>query len=190
MTAVTIDLTGSHPRRCGECTACCRILPIKGLKKANTRCPHQFSKGCRIYARRPNDCRLWSCRWLLGLDTEGMRRPDRSGYVIDALPDVVQLRDDATGQVHVQEVVQVWVDPARPDSWREPAMIAYIERRGAEGFLTLLRFSEDDAMAVVPRSMNNGAWVEYPRTRNVLTHAEHARLKARHYQVGIEVAED
>src|SRR5262249_38032112 len=122
--AVRVTLTGKLTRRCGDCTLCCRLLPMKrdqysrqevteaivGLvqrgfarpsefvgmmlefdKPHGERCPHQCSKGCRVYARRPFGCRYWNCRWLVNDDCGDLRRPDRSHVVIDLMPDFVTL---------------------------------------------------------------------------------------------------
>jgi hypothetical protein len=77
------DPRATRPKReCGACTLCCRLLPVpEHGKPADQKCPHQFSKGCRIYADRPQSCAYWNCRWLTGDDTG--QRPDRAGYVVD-----------------------------------------------------------------------------------------------------------
>jgi hypothetical protein len=48
------------------------------------RCAH-VGLGCTIYAQRPEQCRVWSCQWLLGIGGEE-DRPDRSGLVVDFQP--------------------------------------------------------------------------------------------------------
>src|SRR5215510_6556638 len=97
------------PRTCGDCTLCCKLLPVKEIGKVGGhRCQHQSSsKGCRIYANRPDSCRLWSCMWWHGAGY-GLRRPDRSHFVIDPLPDLVDAVDNDTGQAMQWQVVQVW----------------------------------------------------------------------------------
>lgn len=182
-------------RQCGDCTLCCKLLPMKrdsysreqvaeavvamvqhGLataesfrgmmpdldKPAGERCPHQGLHGCKVYARRPFGCRYWNCRWLVNNDTGDLRRPDRSRYVIDIMPDFVTM-DPGDGSPPVNaEVVQIWVDPKRPDVWREdPALLAYIERRAREGILTLIRFDHTNAITVfAPPLSSDGQWHE------------------------------
>src|SRR6476620_5142686 len=118
-------------RRCGDCSLCCKLLPTKEINKpAGERCPHQkHGVGCKIYARRPSSCALWSCRWLTSDDTADLRRPDRSRYVIDPIPDYVTLRRHDDGSVMTVEVVQIWCDSKAPDAWRDPALLAYLQRR-------------------------------------------------------------
>ncbi len=78
-------------RQCGNCQACCTVLPIKQLNKpAGTPCPKLCAEGCSIHATRPQVCRGWNCSWLdgeLGLDD----RPDKSGAVVwtVAMPTVI-----------------------------------------------------------------------------------------------------
>src|SRR5580765_5282061 len=100
-------------RACGDCQLCCKLLPMPELDKpANTRCQHQkFKTGCAIYTRRPRGCMYWSCRWLLGVDTADVPRPDRAHYVIDPTPDFIRMIDNTTGELQANiEVVQVWID--------------------------------------------------------------------------------
>jgi len=124
-------------------------------KPANQPCQHQrHGKGCKVYARRPSSCRWWSCRWLVNNDTADLRRPDRSRYVIDILPDFVTLQDNDTGQSRNVEIVQVWVDPATPDAWRDPALLAYIERRAEEGIAALIRWGSGSGMTVFAPAMS------------------------------------
>jgi hypothetical protein len=125
-------------------------------KPAGQRCPHQrHGKGCAVYAKRPLGCRIWSCRWLVGDDTADLRRPDRTHYVIDMLPDFVGVDDDR------MQVVQIWIDPDYPDAHRDPALRAYIERRGREGKLALVRFSARQGLLLVPPSAaSDGQWHE------------------------------
>jgi hypothetical protein len=128
---------------------------------AGERCQHQrHGKGCAIYARRPNACRLWNCAWLGG-DFEG-RRPDHAHYVVDILPDYVTQRDPDTGRETHCPVVQVWVDPMHPDAHRDPALRAYLQRRGErEGMVAIIRYNSRDGFVLVPPSMSQGrGWLE------------------------------
>lgn len=174
-------------RQCGECTLCCRLLPmrrnshdpvqegmlISGMvvagwatvesfrgmladfdKPAGKPCPHQaHHNGCKVYSRRPFGCRYWNCRWLTGDDTGDLRRPERSRYVIDVMPDFIEIQPDDGGPPDKVEVVQIWVDPKRRDAWRDKALLAYLERRGKEGKAALIRYSESEALIVFPPSM-------------------------------------
>ena len=159
-------------RRCGPCQLCCKLLPVAEFDKpAGKRCRHQrMAKGCAIYARRPMTCRLWDCRWLNGDDTADLRRPDLSHYVIDMLPDFVTMVADpspfdkgsgGSGQVDRRQipVVQVWVDPRFRDAHLDPALRDYMQRRGHDGFGTIVRFSSSEAIVIFPPSLTGAGWI-------------------------------
>lgn len=160
----TIDLETKTNRKCGDCTLCCKLLPVRELDKpANTRCQFQFSKGCRVYHKAPQfprSCAIWSCRWLVNADTAALRRPDRSGYVIDNLPDIIRLTDKVTGAVQEHFAHQVWVDPARPEAWRDPALLRWADDQAREhGMMMIIRFGSRRAIAAVAPALSpDGEW--------------------------------
>src|SRR4030095_4558146 len=131
-------------------------------KPAGEPCQHQrHGKGCTLYKRRPFSCRMWSCRWLVRDDTTDLRRPDRSRVVIDILPDFVTLVDHETGERTNIEVVQYWCDSKEPEAWRDPALLAFIERRAAEGKAAIIRFDNRRAITVfAPAMSQDGQWHE------------------------------
>lgn len=151
-------------RKCGDCQLCCKLLPTKEISKpANTRCQHQKTgKGCGIYTQRPWSCRLWNCRWLLNDDTADLSRPDRSHYVIDVIPDYIQIEDNVTGELTPIPVLQIWIDPAFPDAHRDPHLRAYLARRGAtDGMAALIRNGSNDAFVLFPPALaSDGKWHE------------------------------
>jgi len=160
---VTIELAASLPRRCGDCQLCCKLLPVQEIeKKAGHRCRHQaHGKGCRVYDTpgMPRSCKLWSCAWVTGTDTGS--RPDRAHLVVDVMPDFVTVVDNITGERHTIRVVQVWIDPKFPDAHRDPALRAYLAKRGEEGVAALIRFNEREAFTLMPPAMTtSGEWVE------------------------------
>jgi hypothetical protein len=163
---LVIHTSPERPKRqCGECTLCCKLLPVRSLDKgAGERCKHQsHARGCKVYAnlaRVSPECRLWSCRWLVNDDTADLRRPDRSHYVLDIMPDFVTLRDEAGQAQHVQ-VIQIWVDPNFPDAHRDPALRAYLERRAQENIIGLVRWDNEKAIALFPPALSSdGQWHE------------------------------
>ena len=72
---------------CGECTACCIVLPIKWLDKpANMPCIH-CDAGCLIHDTKDYECSSFECSWLQsGVDNDGLR-PDRCGIVFEKVDD-------------------------------------------------------------------------------------------------------
>lgn len=160
-------------RSCGDCQLCCRLLAVVPLKKlAGQRCVHQkFKVGCKVYNAigMPPECSIWSCRWLVGDDTADLARPDRSHYVIDIMPDFVTATNDGTS--FDIEVIQVWVDPAHPDAHRDPALRAYLDRRGREGIIGLIRYNATEAFTLIPPSLTgDGKWYELAGESTGRTH--------------------
>ena len=152
---LTVDLTEppKTSRHCGACTLCCRLLPMPKLAKpANTRCQHQrHAKGCAIYAKRPAECRDWSCRWLAEpAETAMLRRPDHAHYVVDLLPDRIRAVDKASGKETVWACVQVWMDPLHPEARHDPNLLAYIAHMAEppRRMLTMLRFGSAKAVII------------------------------------------
>jgi hypothetical protein len=93
-------------RRCGDCNLCCTVMAVPDHepdpKGAGERCAHACSRGCRIYAVRPQSCAEFNCAWLQGSVPKAYR-PDKVGVVF--MPDGPRM----------------WglVDPRRPDLWRQ-----------------------------------------------------------------------
>ena len=142
-------------RHCGDCTLCCRLLPVRTLGKgAGERCRHQFSRGCRVYHKPsrgfPAECGLWSCKWLTDPATAALRRPDRSHYVIDAVPDMIRVTNSATAEVHEMPCLQIWLDPGFPEAWQDPALFAFIE---ASGKPALIRRDQTEGFGIFPPSV-------------------------------------
>jgi hypothetical protein len=166
MTFLVEVLPGRPQRHCGDCQLCCKLLPVRSLKKgANERCKYQrHGKGCAVYPVLESvspECRMWNCRWLVNNDTADLRRPDRSHYVIDLTPDYITIRNNETGERQHIQVVQIWVDPKFPDAHRDPALRAYLERRGKENIVALVRWSNVKGMVLVPPELSaDGKWHE------------------------------
>lgn len=136
-------------RKCGDCQLCCKLLPVREIDKlAGQKCQHQkFGKGCDIYERCPPSCRLWSCAWLTG-EFVG-RRPDRSGYVIDIMPDYITLRPHDGAPEKRVPVRQVWIDPGRPDAWKDPELLMHLGETSA-----LLRYNSSRADVLVSPALS------------------------------------
>lgn len=149
-------------RQCGDCQLCCTLLPVNDLgKAANERCRFQkFRKGCSVYRgpEMPVCCTMWSCRWLTNEDTANLSRPDRTRYVVDGMPDFIEAMN-GTEQIKIM-AVQIWVDPRYRDAWRDPDLLAYLDRRGQEGVVAIIRYSSEDSFIVVPPSISGEGFVE------------------------------
>lgn len=178
--SISFDDVGTG-RSCGACTLCCKLLPVPPLDKpAGQRCKHQrHGKGCAIYARRPDPCKVWSCRWLAEHATAGMPRPDRCHYVIDMETDKVVLTPNDGGKEIIIDMLQVWLDPAFPDAWDEPYLRAYIARIGEEfGMGALIRTNSSDAFSVFPPAISSDReWHIYHRNGVTVMSAEELAAK-------------
>lgn len=151
-------------RSCGTCQFCCEHVPVEHPlnKPAGVKCQHQCSKGCRIYDTRPDPCRYWCCTWLYQPETADMRRPDQTGYAVDPMPEVML----ADGEPLY--VIQVWVDAARPEAHRDPALRAYLALMAQRhGMPALVRWSHPDGQVgrdamflAAPCLSQDQGWVE------------------------------
>lgn len=158
---VVYDEHPTRGRSCGSCRLCCTLVPVElpgGTKPANTACQHLCSRGCRIYARRPDPCQMWSCRWLFDPGTADMRRPDRTGYIIDPMPDTLV----ANGKPVT--MLQVWCDPHRRDAHRDPPLRAYLAEMAAKyRMAAIVRWGPDAGMVLVAPCLSTaGEWLELP----------------------------
>lgn len=163
-------------RHCGECSLCCKLLPVPPLSKAaGESCRYQkFRKGCSVYrtANMPLECGLWTCRWLVNDDAADLSRPDRSHYVIDVMPDFISLRDNATGELTNILVVQIWVDPHHREAHRDPALRRWLHRRAEQGIAALIRINSREAIALFAPPFNaDDGWHEMG---GILEHRSHS----------------
>lgn len=149
-------------RQCGECTLCCRLVPVRELDKpANTPCKHQRRTGCRIHHQPrkgfPRSCELWSCAWLVG--EPDILRPDHAGWVVDCMPDLVRLRrNDDHAIIDEVTMLQVWVRPG-VDPIEDPRLRRLAEKYAAIGQGTLLRWGTERAVAIFPPQLSSdGQW--------------------------------
>jgi hypothetical protein len=150
-------------RRCGECTLCCTLLPVRALDKgASERCKHQRGLGCKVYHDKkamPLECQLWNCRWLIDPTTTKMLRPDISHYVIDIMPDFITARAD-DGREIKQPVIQVWCDPRYPDAHKDPAFREWMRQHEPQ-CAVIVRYNAKDAIILIPPHMSTtGEWEE------------------------------
>lgn len=100
--------------------------------------------------------------WLKGTEEHAplqLRRPDRSHYVIDEVPDLVRVRNNETGEIVEEiEVMQVWVDPLYPDAHRDPELRAMLERNS---IVALIRYSSLKGFTLFPPGRTaDGQWHE------------------------------
>lgn len=85
-------------RSCGDCQACCVVLPIIELNKPrNVKCRHCAETGCAIYDNgRPRVCKEWNCEYMEGNLPEYWH-PSKTGIMFDVCPFVGV---DSVGKIH------------------------------------------------------------------------------------------
>ena len=148
-------------RTCGDCQACCRLLPVHKLaKKANTRCQHQrFAKGCAIYDRRPTSCILWQCLWRADPECN-LPRPDRCHYIVDIVPDYIEFENNR-GRVKI-EAIQIWTAPSHRNAHRCDRLLAYLDAQYREsGKIGLVRLNTEEVIVLLPPlETGHDCWLE------------------------------
>jgi hypothetical protein len=101
---------------------------------------------------------MWRCRWLRG-DPVG-ERPDRAGYVVDDLP--------------VAPLIQVWVDPERPQAWVNADLLAYMHSKMAKHAIVVRTGTADHET----RQITNGEVLCWLETFGYIDDASWPQLKA------------
>jgi hypothetical protein len=92
-----------------------------------------------------------------------MRRPDRAGYVVDIMPDTIVVQTDEGNRE--MTAVQIWADPKRPHSYRDPALMEWLAAKWASAeVLGLVRFDTRRAVVLLPPALTGGDWVEMHST--------------------------
>ena len=108
MSAAPQPAEGAAPTRsCGSCSLCCKVMAITALDKpAGAWCGHcrPGREGCTIYPTRPEECRTFTCLYLLDARLGEEWRPSNSKIVL-----VTEMDGDR---------IVAHVDPQRPDAWR------------------------------------------------------------------------
>jgi hypothetical protein len=109
-------------RTCGSCSLCCKLLSVEPLQKPrNEWCKHACKGGgCRIYLDRPNPCKTFSCSWLLTPGIGDRFRPDKIGLFVVATV--------------ISDFLQIVVDPAMPNAWRQGAGGELMSKLKSEGY--------------------------------------------------------
>lgn len=150
-------------RKCGDCQLCCKLLPVAELSKpSGSRCKHQkHHKGCGVYATRPLECQIWQCAWLAGIDGGLLSRPDRTHYIIDVEPDLLEVPID--GRTTKLPAIVMWLDPQHHDAHKDKTLRNFLETQCSDQYVVFARYNAaGDGIALVPPILNKGKWLEIP----------------------------
>lgn len=128
-------------RGCGPCISCCCFFTIAELDKpAGALCRHSTQAGCEIYPDRPNACRVFHCGWRSWEEVPDGWRPDLTGFVLG-------------GTLTPGRYLAITADPARPESWRDPAYYSVLQawaKRAAEIGSHVVVFIEKRVIVLQP----------------------------------------
>src|SRR6266436_5938921 len=71
-------------RACGSCTLCCKVIAVADFGKLpGVWCQHCIrGKGCGIYEKRPADCRIFFCEWMLTKSLGAEWKPERAKFAL------------------------------------------------------------------------------------------------------------
>ena len=106
-------------RACGDCTLCCKLLPVAELgKPAQQWCKHVAQgKGCGIHAIRPTQCADFICMWLASPALGPEWQPSRAKFVL-------YTQDEGRRLV-------VLCDAKEPNAWRGAAYYPVLKQWAA-----------------------------------------------------------
>jgi hypothetical protein len=128
-------------RGCGSCTLCCKLLAIDEIDKPRGAwCRHcDIGRGCRIYAERPGPCREFHCGYLTWDQVGEHWLPAKAKMVMMLEPSGDRLA--------------VYVDPSRPDAWREQPYYGELKhwsRLAARELKQVIVVVGDRSIAILP----------------------------------------
>jgi hypothetical protein len=143
-------------RSCGNCTLCCKIVPIETkefTKPVDKWCQHcVIGKGCGIYADRPPACRVWHCQWLVNDAFDDYWFPAKAKMVVQWLPRAAE--EDT--------VIEILIDPGYPNRWKEEPWFSDLKslsRSGLDGsnkvgrFLTIIVTGGERQFIILPNKV-------------------------------------
>jgi len=113
---------------CRTCTLCCTVPEILSLDKPMYKpCTHLAGQGCGIFGKpeRPAVCASFRCAYLAAREDNA---PDRHAIPHPQDAGAYFARDPA------EKLFVVFVDPARPEAWKESGIADYLRPWLARGF--------------------------------------------------------
>jgi hypothetical protein len=103
-------------RTCGDCSLCCKLLPIHAFEKPPGKwCSHcaPGRGGCSIHENKPQECNDFYCGWLLDEGLGPDWRPNKCRMVLFT-----------EGHRHQ---LSLYVDPVDPAAWRRKPFIEQLK---------------------------------------------------------------
>lgn len=135
------DVSIAKGRSCDGCTLCCKLLSIEELSKPRLKwCEHcDVRKGCKIYDRRPPECKNFYCNYLLDDRIEENWNPLKSKMVL-------------AYESHANRIA-IHVDPYRGDAWRKEPFYSQIKEwaiAASENQGQVIVWQGNNVIAVLP----------------------------------------
>jgi len=122
--------------QCGDCTLCCKLLGVRELAKPPMQwCQHcSIGVGCRIYERRPNECRNFDCLWLLNQTQDLLNelKPSECHVVLSDLQ--TEINKTLPGlEIDDRRIMLVYVDPDYPNAHKVGKMKEFLDELLSNG---------------------------------------------------------
>jgi len=157
-------LNGAKVTWCRNCTLCCELPEILELEKASyKRCGSSCaSSGCSIYEERPAVCRTFECRFVSARLNDA---PDR--HAIPHPSDCGAYFFEVKGEKRFV----VFVDPRKPEKWKESSLVLYLESYRSFGFeITIFDRGYKFDVARVWDDFLQGDWVKVAQAHGEKMH--------------------
>lgn len=88
-------------------------------------------------------------------------------------------KDNDTGKTLAVPVLQIWCNPAYPNAHRDPALRAYLARRGEQDHMAaLVRFPSSALFICPPALAPDGQWHEVVSMQDEAEHTPEQKWKA------------
>ncbi len=168
MKQLTLAEFGDQPNKCGQCKACCVILPVVEpsiAKPCGTPCRHLCSTGCGIWKQPgfPDVCRTYLCGYRKhGWLNERLKlRPDKMGVIVG-----FKSEQAIDGKTH--PFLEFW--ECEPNAFRRSAkQIAYIRDHFPSHFFKFYPFDAVKGFEPSQEEVKNGSASGGPGRRFVQT---------------------
>ena len=105
-------------KECGDCTLCCLLLPVPGVKEGiNTNCRF-CTHHCTIYNNnRPTICSTFDCEWLLKENMSDELKPNKCNVIFEYINE-----DSVLCLVHFDDL----------NAWKKETVMNHIKKLNSD----------------------------------------------------------
>jgi hypothetical protein len=130
-------------RECGDCSLCCKVVPVPQLEKPKDEwCKHcaPGKGGCLIFGQeeRPYACGAYQCMWTRQYDWPEWLKPSQSRVVFERVTDTIMLGT---------------CDPDMPDHWKKSAGFKRLLKKWASSGTTVVLRAGDEYHTFLPKGV-------------------------------------